>query len=156
MVPHEYVPLILYPCQSHFPGVLVIMDIQQFNTLRLRQNGHHFTDTIFKCIILYENVWIPIKISLKFVPKGPVNNISSLVQIMAWHRPGDKPLSEPMMVRLLMRICVTRPQWVKELCKMGQLCFPSDVDWKNDLCCDFVDKNIAKWHCHSKITRKQS
>ena len=32
---------------------------------------------------------------------------------MAWHRPGDKPLSEPMMVSLLKHICVTRPQWVK-------------------------------------------
>ena len=32
---------------------------------------------------------------------------------MAWHRPGDKPLSEPMMVCLLTHICVTRPQWVK-------------------------------------------
>ena len=33
---------------------------------------------------------------------------------MAWRRPGDKPLSEPMMVNLLMHICVTRPQWVNE------------------------------------------
>ena len=27
---------------------------------------------------------------------------------------GDKPLSEPMMVRLRTHICVTRPQWVNE------------------------------------------
>ena len=32
---------------------------------------------------------------------------------MAWHRPGDKPLSQPMTVCLLSHICVTRPQWVK-------------------------------------------
>ena len=51
--------------------------------------------------------------SLKFVPKVRINNIPSLVQIMAWRRPGDKPLSEPMMVSLLTQICVTRPQWVK-------------------------------------------
>ena len=31
---------------------------------------------------------------------------------MACRRPGDKPLSEPMMVSLLTHICVTRPQWV--------------------------------------------
>ena len=43
---------------------------------------------------LIENVWIPIEISLKFVCKGPINNIPALLQIMAWHRPGDKPLSE--------------------------------------------------------------
>ena len=48
-----------------------------------------------------------------FVPKVPHNNIPALVQIMAWRRPGDKPLSEPMMVSLLTHICITRPQWVK-------------------------------------------
>ena len=42
-----------------------------------------------------------------------INNNPALVQIMAWRRPGDKPLSEPMMVSLLTHICVTRPQWVK-------------------------------------------
>ena len=51
-------------------------------------------------IFVNENIWIPIKISLKFVPKGSINNIPALVQIMAWRRPGDKPLSEPMMVNL--------------------------------------------------------
>ena len=84
-----------------------------FNTLRPRQNGRHFADDIFKCIFLNENIWIPIKISLKFVPKGSINNIPALVQIMAWRRLGDKPLSEPMMVRLPTHICVTRPQWVR-------------------------------------------
>ena len=69
-----------------------------FNSLRPRQNGRHFADAIFKCIFLNENVWIPINISMKFVPKGPINNIPALVQIMAWRCPGDKPLSEPMMV----------------------------------------------------------
>ena len=82
-----------------------------FNTLRPRQNGRHFPDDIFKCIFWDENVWISIKISLKFVPGGPNNNFPALVQIMAWHRPGDEPLSEPMMVSLLTHICVTRPQW---------------------------------------------
>ena len=50
--------------------------------------------------------------SLKFVPKGPINNIPSLVQIMVWHRPEAKPLSEPMIVSLLTHIHITRPQWV--------------------------------------------
>ena len=52
---------------------------------------------IFKCIFFNEKVWIVIKISLKFVHKDPINNIPALIQIMAWHRPGDKPLSEMMM-----------------------------------------------------------
>ena len=73
-----------------------------FNSLRPRQNGRHFADDIFKCIFLNENVWILIKISLKFVPQGPIHNIPALVQIMAWCRPGGKPLSGPKMVRLPM------------------------------------------------------
>ena len=83
---------------------------EYINTLRPRQNGRRFADDIFKCIFLNENVWISNKISLKFVPKGLINNIPALVQIMAWRRSGDKPLSEPMMVSLLTHICVTRPQ----------------------------------------------
>ena len=85
---------------------------QWVNTLRPRQNGRHFPDDIFKCIFLNENEWISLRISLKFVPKVRINNIPSLVQIMAWRRPGDKPLSEPIMVSLPTHICVTRPQWV--------------------------------------------
>ena len=84
------------------------------NTLGPRQNGRHVTDDIFKCIFVNENVWIPIKISLKLVHNGPINNIPALVQIMAWCRAGAKPLSEPMMVSLLTHICVPRPHWVKQ------------------------------------------
>ena len=36
-----------------------------FNTLRPRQHGRHFAGDIFKGIFLNENIWIPIKISLK-------------------------------------------------------------------------------------------
>ena len=86
-------------------------DVVYFNSLRLRQNGCHFADNIFKCIFLNETVWISINISLKFVPKGQINNIPALVQIMAWCRPGDKPLSEPMMLSLVKHTCITRPQW---------------------------------------------
>ena len=83
---------------------------KDFNTLKMRQNGHHFADQPLKRIFLNETVVILIRISLKFVPKGPIKNIPALVQIMAWHRPGDKSLSEPVMVRLPTHICITRPQ----------------------------------------------
>ena len=79
-------------------------------TLRPKQNGRLFTDDTFKRIFLNENIRISIKISLKFVPNGLINNIPALLLIMAWRRPGDKPLSEPMMVRSLTHICVTGPQ----------------------------------------------
>ena len=77
-----------------------------FNTLRPRQDDRHFTDDIFKCILLNENVRIPIKISLKFV----VSKCPILIQIMTWRRQGDTPLSEAMRVRLSTHICVTHPQ----------------------------------------------
>ena len=39
---------------------------------------------------------------------------------MAWCRPGNKPLSEPMVVSLVTNICVTRPQWVNGLSAIRQ------------------------------------
>ena len=69
------------------------------NTLRPRQTGRRFADDSFKRIFLNENVLISIKISLKFIPNGSINNIPALIQIMAWCRQGDKPLSESMLVR---------------------------------------------------------
>ena len=105
-----------------------------FNTLRPRQYGRHFADDTFTRIYVNENVRIVIEISLKVVSKDPINNIPALVQIMAWRRPGDKPLSEPMMVCLPTHICVTRPQWVntvRALCK-----------YKHDVSC-IVEITIA-------------
>ena len=58
-----------------------------------------FADNVLKCNFLNENVWIPIEISLKFIPKSLINNIPALVQIMVWRRTGDRPLYEPMMTR---------------------------------------------------------
>ena len=87
----------------------------KFNTLRTRQNGHHFAEDLFKCIFLNENVWILIKISFNLVPEGQINNIPALVQIMAWRWPGDKPLSEKIMVKIPTHIYITRPQWVNSL-----------------------------------------
>ena len=63
------------------------------------QNGHHFPDDIFKCIFMNEKFCILIRISLKFVPKGPINNIPALVQIMACRLIGAKPLFEPMLIQ---------------------------------------------------------
>ena len=83
--------------------------------MRPRQNGHQFPDENFRCIFLNENIKISIKISLKFVPKRPINNVPALVQIMAWRRRGDKSLSEPLMVSLLMHICVTASLGLNEL-----------------------------------------
>ena len=114
------------------------------NTLRPIQNGRYFPDDIFKSMFLNENVRISIKNSLKFVLKGPINNIPALVQIMAWRRSGEKPLSEPMMVRLPTHICVAQPQWVKRTNVLPQdfMNSPSDM-WKN----------LAFWGTSMKLGR---
>ena len=70
--------------QSHVRHVSTFQVI----TLRLRKNGSQFKD-IFRCIFLYENLRSLIRISLNFVPNGPINNKLALVQMMAWHWTGD-------------------------------------------------------------------
>ena len=94
------------------------------NTLRPRQDGRHFPDNIFKCIFLNENGRVSIKFSLKFAPKVPITNIPALVQIMAWRRPGDKPLSEPMTVSLLIiygSLGLNELNWIKTVLSTGIL-----------------------------------
>ena len=63
------------------------------------QNGCHFTDNIFRCIFVNENFCFLIKSSIKFVPKGPIDNNPTLVLRMAWRQTGNKPLSQPMLTR---------------------------------------------------------
>ena len=58
-----------------------------------------FADETSTCIFVSENDRIPIQISLKFVPMSPIDNKPALVQVMAWRRRGDKPLSEPMLAQ---------------------------------------------------------
>ena len=108
-------------------------------------------DFFFKCIFLNKTVWIFIKISLKFVPKGPIINILELVLIMAWCWPGDKPLSEPMVIILLMPICVTQPQWVKAFQMLmvpttRNLMAPPTPLWRK---CQVISQCHANtfWHC---------
>ena len=69
------------------------------------------------------------EISLTFVPEGPLN-IPALIQIMVWRCPGDKPLSEAVMVSLLTYICVTRPQWIK---------------CKTHICVGWLGRNWSMW-----------
>ena len=96
----------------HWPDDIIQNSLRCLEFSRFRVQ--HIRSTIFSnAICLNENVWISIEISLNFVLKGSINNIRTLVHTMAWHRPGDKPLSEPMMLSLLTHICVTQPQWVK-------------------------------------------
>ena len=110
----------------NFKKNLIIGAIPPLNTLRPRQDGRHFADDIFRCIFFNANCCILIRFSLKYGRKGPIDNNPALVQLMAWRRSGDKPLSDPMMISLLTHICVTRPQWVKLTKQVWVLCY----DWQ--------------------------
>ena len=134
------------------PGTVMCMELwcllcsydeQAVNTLRSGQNDRHFATDIFKCIFLNENIWVSIKISLKFVRQCPINNVPTLIQVMTWHRPGDKSLSEPMVVRLPTHLYVTRPQWVLNKLSIRR--------WFRMQCRKVAVKNIENFH-HSKST----
>ena len=67
-------------------------------------------------------IWILIEISLKFVPKGTIDNMQALVQVMAWHRTGDKPLLEPMVTQFndtYMRHLLSVSSFFIEVCTSG-------------------------------------
>ena len=134
-------PFYAYVITCSSPKFIVgTMNVVGINTLGPRQDGRHFADDTSNRIFVNENVRISIEFSLKFVPKGPINNIAALIQIMAWRHPGDKPLAEPVMVSLLTHICVTRPQWVKT--RIFPVSTPMDSPHKGsnnaDLWCFFV------------------
>ena len=59
--------------------------------------AHIFADIIFRSIFFNENYCILIQISLKFVPKGSVDYMSALVEVMVWHQTADKQNFEPIL-----------------------------------------------------------
>ena len=121
------------------------------DTLRLRQNYRHLADNIFKYIFLYENVWISLKISLKFAPKVWIHNISALVQIiwynglaLTWGRAiiwtnddlgyrcisaslGLNKLSAVVMMWCLVFDSKTRHPWVLSWYFINRACCPATI-----------------------------
>ena len=75
---------------------------QWVNTLRLGQNDCHFAGNISKCIFPMKGfvIWSKFHWQL-FVHMGPIDNNSTLVQVMAWCLFGTKPLSEPMLTKIV-------------------------------------------------------
>ena len=62
----------------------IIIRLRQ-NTPRPQQDGCQFANHILKCIFLNENVCSLIEMSLKFIPRGSVDNMSALIQVVACH-----------------------------------------------------------------------
>ena len=67
--------------------------------LRLDKMAAILADDNFKCNFLNKNDGIPNQISLKLVFRSPIDNKPVLIQVMAWHRIGDKPLPESMLTQ---------------------------------------------------------
>ena len=61
--------------QVHF---VISWGCNPLNTLRLKQNGWHFGDNIFKCIFMNDTRSVLFHISLQFV-QGPIDDKSALV-----------------------------------------------------------------------------
>ena len=114
----------------------------------------NLAENIFRNIFMNEKFCIVIRISLKFVPKGPINNIPALVEIIARPQPGNKPLSESMMIILLSHICVIRPQWVKQTIHISNerdTCFNA-MKFTLYICTDAYDHRFCFWFVTS-LTR---
>ena len=98
----------------------IITDLCTYRHVIIQHNGAQtkwppFSRWHFQMNIRNENAWISNQISLNLVPRDPINTIPPLVQIMAWCRPGDKPLSEPMMCSLLTHIWANRHRRVDNI-----------------------------------------
>ena len=79
---------------------------------------------------------------------------------MAWHRPGDQPLSEPMMASLLTNICITRPQWVNytnlySACIVMMWFALSCLHMENRMQCIrlLLIADLLEWQCSKKYPR---
>ena len=89
------------------PGLITLFSMEEevsssFNTNSSPpwQNGRHCADDVFKCIFMNEKFCILNRHSPKFVLKGLIKKKSVLVQVMAWRRVGDKPLTESKLIEL--------------------------------------------------------
>ena len=115
----------------------------------VRHAGHN----ILKCIFLKENVQLLIKIPLKFVPRSPINNIPALIQLMAWCRPGNKPLSEPMMAQVTYPyMCITSMRYSSIQsglcsCLPCWCCPPKETSCPHHV----LSKMRRHWGCHFNI-----
>ena len=85
-----------YPMMTYDTTCYIISN----DIVRPEQNGRHFADGILNYIFLKEICCISIKISLRFVPQGSIDDMSAFVQIMACCQTGNKESSEPLMIIL--------------------------------------------------------
>ena len=126
---------------SSFPGTYDTPCVNILINTRLRQNDRHCPGDNFKHISLNGSVGILIKVLLKIVPRGPINNIMD----------GAKPLSEQMMVWILTQICVVRPQGVNTRRLIHQEPFYERSSGSLNASLDVLTQDLPKSGCSIKI-----
>ena len=84
------------------------------NSSTSAQNGRYFTDNILKHIFMNYKICILIRFSPKFVPQGPIDNKSAVVQVIVCRWTGNKPLRDPMLTHFT-HIFGTRAKWVNNI-----------------------------------------
>ena len=95
-----------HQCCLDTPGSLTHLPLAKFTSILAADS--------FKCMFLNENR-IPIRVSLKFVPRSPIGNKPALVQVIACRRTGNKPLPELILTQFTYAyIWSTRGRWIKE------------------------------------------
>ena len=82
------------------------------NTTRLRQNGRHVADDIFKCDLLNDEVIISVIISLKFVTQCPINNMQALISKPMMAKFSDVYMRHPAPMRLSL-LFLDAPKFLK-------------------------------------------
>ena len=87
---HAWIEILSFLCFFHLLFI-------NFTKDWIRRTWAKWRD-IFKCIVMNVKFCIFIQISLKFVPEDPTIMQHCFDHEMAWHRTGDKPLPEPMLI----------------------------------------------------------
>ena len=64
---------------SNYSDLILRCFGQWFNASPPGQNDHHFIENMFRYIFLNDKFSILITISLKFLPKGPIDNDPAMV-----------------------------------------------------------------------------
>ena len=58
--------------------------------------------------------WNTVFISLNFFPKGPIENMSALVQVMAWRQTGHKPYLDWLWLSSFTYVCHLGPVFISD------------------------------------------
>ena len=111
---------------SHNLSHMTSQGHNELTLLPLDKMASILANHIFTWIFLNENDRIQIQISLRFVPRSPLDSKPAVIQVMARHRTGDKPLSEPMMTQFT-DAYIYAALWEEE---STNPLWPSDAIWQ--------------------------